>query len=239
MKLSFESIRKQIHQFETIAGIFLFRNKKSSKLTTKEKLLTFTLPLFFGIFAFLIVTTLIVTQFRLVNVIICCAAIVDVVTLQVGILCITFNKGPLIDILKWCESLYDVEQKFSQRIQKEAKTQMMALETRTVKILKWLRILTYLDAVCCSLGFAMVELCLPERILPKYSLPLPYYLPFREQKSWIAFVTTIAVQTKLLVDCATLTIYVFGIFFCIALHILAFLNIIKDIIGSCIGRSFI
>lgn len=91
----------------------------------------------------------------------------------------------------------------------------------------------YVTFMWVSLGLALVvRLLLPDDIYPKYSLPIPMYLPFQQQRSLIAFSSNLVGQTILCIQAAGLGIYGFGILFCIVVHIFGFLGIVEEFIGK-------
>lgn len=134
--------------------------------------------------------------------------------------------------ISWCEKLYDTEKSFPGVVRKLAETHLISIEMRSLKALKFLRNFLYLAGICCTVGITIVGLLLPEHIYPKFTLPVSFYLPFKEQQSWHAFITTVLAHAKVTIDTASLANYIFGVFFCISIHILGFLDIVKEIVGK-------
>lgn len=228
-KITFTNILKLIKQFDTALGIFLYKPPDEKK-TSKEKCLSMTLSTFLTMITVLVVSTLIVTKFALINFIFSCSVFSIAGSLCVFVAKINRNKTILKDLLDWCEGLYNLEKSFVEVVQQTAATHLIAVEKRTSKLLKWLRIVMYVDVLFITFGLAFIGLFLSEDIHPKFGLPIPFYLPFKKQESWLAFITTIFWIVKCAIDTATIIVFVFGMFFCIALHILGFLDIIKDIV---------
>lgn len=230
-KTSFTRIRRLIEQFDTVAGLFLFKQLGTTKSKT-EKLLMTTWPGHGIALITFAVSTIVITNFALISFILSIATLSIATTLHVTIIGMIRNKGTLKDLLGWCESLYDVEKYFSKRVQKIAEPHLTKLEGQTLKLLKLLSNVMYADAICITIGLATIGMFLPEKIYPKFSLPILLYLPFKKQNTWHAFITTLLIQTKVCIDSASLITFIFGIFFCIVIHTLGFLNIVKEFVQN-------
>lgn len=66
----------------------------------------------------------------------------------------------------------------------------------------------------------------------KYKLPVPYYLPFEDQKTFGHYIVTIFGQFICGTSLSSAASLVVGLFLCIVLHILSYLDLINEIIGE-------
>lgn len=230
-KPNFTRIRKFILQCNATFGIFLFRDPSVQK-TGLEKLLSLIWPTQAIVLVLVLITTLFVTNFALISIILFGAIVCCVGFLYFTLTKMIWDKEILISFLKWCEHLYDIENKFPDVIQEMAETHLISMEMRIFKMLKWLRNILYVNSSFVTLGVTIVGMFLPERIYPKFTLPVCFYLPFKEQHSWHAFITTVLVETGIGVTCAILSNIIFGLFFCISSHILGFLDLIKEVVAK-------
>lgn len=197
-KLSFTKIWKFIQQFDASIGVFLFKDQTKIK-NMKEKLLSLSIPVNTGIFLVFFFSTLIITKFNIINIIFCCSGFVTLLSICVAIKYLILNKDTLIELFQWYESLYDVEKKFHKEVQKIAGRYLESLERKAVKFFKWMRILVYMNAICCTAAFGIISFFLPDNVAPKFTVPIPFYLPFKNQNTWICFVSTVLAQTEHLV----------------------------------------
>lgn len=228
-KVSFDKVWEVIQQTDIAVGLFLFKDT-SIKLSRKEKFLAKVVPANATIITILVVSTLIITNFKLINVIFCVSHLTPFVSVYIIILKLKWNKNTLKDLVKWCENLYDVDKKYHELIREIAEKHVVLMERRTLKMLKWLKTTLYVEAFGVILGYALVGQLLPEKIYPKYSLPLPYYLPFKDQETYTAFITTLVVQLVLSILSVPIGTYVFGVFYTLVIHILGTLDIIQEFV---------
>lgn len=223
-KVNFERIWKILKGLDAAIGVFAF--KDSAQRTILENLLKLTVPRHVFLWSFLVVSTLILTDFQLISVIL--TGSTSTVMLACYTVIIISKKTTFKKVIKWCEKLYDVEEKYHKVVQKSAETHLISIETRVTKILKWLRIVLYIDAVGFTFGFAIIGYFLPDIIYPKFSLPVPFYMPFEKQDTWLTFMTTVVVQTIVAVDTATMAIYLWGVGLCGLIHILGYLELVQE-----------
>lgn len=182
---------------DTALGIFLFKDP-SCKMTLKDKCLSLTFSAYLLLFILLTVPTLIITNFKMIHVIFCVSLLTLMLLWCFTIKTFMWNKSVLQDLFEWCESLYDVKKKFHDLIKETAEIQLVVMEKRSLKMIYSLRTFIYVDAFIVTIGFAFIgTIFLPENIYPKYSTPLPYFLPFTNQDTWIAFGTNLIAQTVL------------------------------------------
>ncbi|XP_063709119.1 uncharacterized protein LOC134837665 [Culicoides brevitarsis] len=224
-KVNFSKIRKILVQGDTAIGSFILRDTTKKK-TFIEKLLTFVLPSYIIIAVIFIVTTVLVNNFELMYAIISISTLLSVFGLTITIRKFHQNKLLLRSLFKWCENLYDVKTHFHETLQGTAKQHLNKIEEKTYKTLKWLRMILYFDATAVSLGYAIIGCFLPDHIYPKYSAPLPFYLPFTHQNTPLSCIVTLTMQFIVSIQAATATFYIFSAFFCIVNHVLGLFDII-------------
>lgn len=179
-KVNFKNIWALIEQADTVMGTFLFKNP-SEKITLKEKFFKLTWARHAFFFYFFMVSTLIVTNFALISVILSVSMISISIFVYIVLFTNILKKSEMKDLLYWCENLYDVENKFNTVVQNVAQIHLISMESKTTKLLKWLRIILYVDFIGFSVGTATIGHFLPEHIYSKYSAPIPFYLPFKHQ----------------------------------------------------------
>lgn len=230
-KASFDKVWKSIQQADINSGFFLLQNLPKKK-TLKEKFFQLTLPTHVFFVVVFIASTLVVTKFKLFNIIICLSLFSSFLCLYCALAKLTWNKNTFRDLLSWCEGLYDVEKKIPAMVQEIAEKHLVAIENRSLKMQKWLKFILYVDLISISVGVNLISLLLPDNIYPKFSLAIPVYLPFEEQHSWLAFGTTVLAQTIVSIQTATLAIFLFNTLFCVVIHIFGIFDIIEEFLGQ-------
>lgn len=135
-KTSFETIWKYIKFMDTVIGLFLFQDP-SKKRTVLEKFLSFTLIRQAIPVTILIVSTLIVFNFKLISVIFVASLMTFEMAWYFTLGTMILKKEVLKDVLKWCEGLYDVEKRFHKVVQKAAEIHLISMERRTTKLYTW------------------------------------------------------------------------------------------------------
>lgn len=116
-KVSFTKIWKFIQQMDSLVGQFLFKDP-SEKFSRKDQLLVLSFPVFAFLFVFLMGSTLIITKFRLISMIFCFSLSSAYFQFYVTIVNLIRRKSTLKDLFEWCSSLYDVNKKFHNMVQK-------------------------------------------------------------------------------------------------------------------------
>lgn len=152
-KLSFSRVWGFILQFDKDIGIYLFENKNG-----KEWHISSLAKLASALFTVTVITTMIITNFGVINIIFCISVLVTYISLFIGTLKIIWNKITLKQIFEWCDSLYDIDNKFHRVVQKTAEAHLTEIEAKTVKLLKWMRRIFYADALFASLGFGVISI---------------------------------------------------------------------------------
>lgn len=192
-KVNFDRIFKFIQQSDTVIGLFMFRDSATKK-TILDRFFSLTIPTQVVFDSVMITATLFVTNFAMLNVILCILMGVTLFFLNVFIFSLIRNKKTFKGLVEWCRGLYDFENKFDKRISKMIENQLIITEKKTVYVIKWFRFGVYADYIAFVIGYPLIGHFLPENIYPKYTLPCPYYLPCEDQKTWIAFGTTLLWQ---------------------------------------------
>lgn len=222
---NFTEIWTFLKQLDYFAGTFLLQ---SPKRTWKEKFLALTLPLFALNGTILVVSTVVLSNFSLISMILSGSGLTVLAVFCYLVVTMKKNKTQVLFLLDCCRSMYDVDKKFHPVVRVIARAHLLALRKKTLKIINLFRILFYINGQAATIGFAIIGVFLPESIYPKYSLPFPYVYPFKNPNTWFAFVIGVAGQAKAALDVATLESLVFAVFYCIIIHIMTFLDIIRD-----------
>lgn len=225
VKPSFFNILKFFKRIDTILGLFLLKDS-SWKKTTLERFFSLTLKRHVLFSTFLFISTLIVSNFNLISVIFCACFLSFELTWFVAMKTMISKKATFYYILAWCEDMYNYETKFCTKIQEIASAQLASTERKTMKVIKWFAILLYVENVAYTIGVAIIGFFLPERMYAKYQTPIPFYLPFNNQNTLLAYSSTVFVGFMVCIDGAAMTIYTATSFFCITFHILGYLDII-------------
>lgn len=131
-------------------------------------------------------------------------------------------------MVNWCRDMYDVERKYHRKVQSIADKHVRKCHKFARFIIKAYRLFLYCDAFAITIGFAIFGIFLPESIYPKFSFPLPFYLPFKNQETYLCYCLTLLAQFKTTVDVASLGIFVYAMLYCLSIHHLSFLDIIKE-----------
>lgn len=227
-RVTFARIWKLIQETDTALGVFLFRDSKET--TSIEKwFFTLTLPTLAILTLTLVISTVFATNFKLIYVILVFSMLSSIVTLFIVVFRIFLGKEQLKSFVKWCEDLYDIPIKYHPAVETIAESHLISTESHTVKIIQLTRTLFYVDNFGITMGIAFIGLFLPENVYPKYSPPVPFYLPFPNQETWLAFITTTLTETIIAVHVATLAIFIISAVFCIILHVLGYLDMIQAI----------
>lgn len=234
-KVNFTKIRELIHQMDTIAGLLLFRNL-SRKSDGKEKFIKATLPAQVVVDIFMCVSTLIVSNFNLISIIFVSSVSMTYCFLFVTLKKFIVNKTVLRGLVKWCESLYDVQEKFNKATHKTVETHLVSIEKLSFRMMKAQQLIIYINSFNITCGFALIGQILPENIYPKFSLPVPIYLPFKNQNTWTAFLSTVLAQTIMANHISIMSTYVLGVFYCTVIHVLGFLDIVQELVAKMNGE---
>ncbi|XP_063697534.1 uncharacterized protein LOC134828485 [Culicoides brevitarsis] len=225
--ISFYKIRKVLHSLDREVGLFYFKDS-SYQRTLYEKYLAFALPIKIFLLIFMIVSTAFVTHFEFLSMIFCVSLLTVYLCLYSILTKFSRNRKVLQGLVAWCESLYKVEEKFDKSIKDTVTTHLIQMKKWTVIIVPALQITLACLSLTITFAFAVITLFLPEHIYPKFSPPIPYYLPFPNQKTWPAYIITVSVHTQAGLHAATLTSFVFGFFYAIVIHILGVLDMVLD-----------
>lgn len=230
-KLTFTKVQYFLKQMEANLGVYIVRDPCTKK-NYKDRIFSLVLLTYAILSSFLVFATLVITKWQLLSIIMCASIFSICIGLEISVWKLIWNKNMLNHLFKWCESLYDVNQKFDISIRSMAETHVALMQKRTLLTLKWLKRILYADALSVSLGYAFIGIFLPENIYPKLSPPLPFYLPFNEQNTWISYITTTTAQTIVSIQAAIISHFIYGVFFCIFIHIIGSLDIITDIVDK-------
>lgn len=226
-KPTFNNIWKFLKRIDAFAGVFLFKDP-SEKKTLLEKYLSYTMKKQAILITVFFISTLYVTNFKLISIVFCASVLTFMASWYISMTTMIYRKKTFLHLIKWCEELYDIERKYHPKIQDIAVKNVVAMEKFCMKLLISLALILYIENVGYSLGFGIICIFLPENLHKKYDPPIPFYLPFKRQDTWLAFGITVFAELMICIDGATFTLYVAGPFFCIWLHIFGYLKTIVD-----------
>lgn len=230
-KTNFNKIRELIERIDATTGIFFLKDP-CEKISIKEKLLMATFPILVFNEGFLFVSTLLVTNFSLISVIFTSSLFLTFLLLFGTLAKFTCNKSVLKELLNWCESLYDVPVKFNKLVHKPAEARLISIGRMSLNTMRVTRFTLLFNSSMITIGFAIIGIFLPESIYPKFSPPIPFFLPFTNQQTWTAFISTVLVIFHMATHISIMSGFVLAFFYCISIHILGFLDIILDVIGK-------
>lgn len=221
----FSEVWDLLKQVDYFAGTFLFGPPE--KPTWKDKLLSLTLVSAGLNITILIFCMMLLSKFTLISIIL--GLSIGTVTSVVCYVTWTLikNKTDVVAFVDWCKKLNDVAEKFHPVVRDIASTHLEIVQERLLKYIKLFRACMYVDAFAITVGFALFGLFLPERLYPKFSLPLPLAYPFSGHKTWLTCLVGTIGQYKMCLDFSALISLLSGVFCCIIMHILAFLDIVK------------
>lgn len=226
-KQDFEDVYKIARQIDRVLGVLLFK-EKNIRRTWKENILLLTLPTNVALLSILGLTTLFRAHFSLISILMCSSITIVIVTHYFGIEVIVQHKQEILGFYDWCSKMYNIEEKYHVVQRKRALFHIKYVHKWTVRLFKWMRILLYSDAFAITILISTVGSFLPDHIYPDFLAPLPYILPFEDNKTWKAFIITVLCQYKCAVDLCSFSIFVFGMFYIVSFCILTYLNIIHD-----------
>lgn len=151
-KASFETIWKYLRLYDKTVGLFLFKDA-TEKWTLVEKFYRLTWPRHVSFFCVGVTSTLIVTDFQLMSIILASSLGSLFVACYISLITFISKKDVIMNLLDRCRNLYDVKRKYHEKVQELAETQLLLIESRTTKLLKWISIIFYVDAFGFTSGF--------------------------------------------------------------------------------------
>lgn len=229
-KQDFEDIYKIAKQIDRVLGVLLFKEKGVNR-TWKENLFLLTIPTNMVLLCILGTSTLVISKFSLLSILMCSSITIVIVTHYFGIAVIVKNRQEIHGFYEWCRKMYNIEEKYHLVQQKRARYYIKFVHKWTIRLFKWMKILLYSDAFAITILISIVGSFLPDNIYPDFLAPLPYVFPFKDNKTWPAFIFTVLCQYKCAVDLCSFSIFVFGMFYIVSFCILSYLDIIRDTIN--------
>lgn len=226
---NFEQILILIKNLDSFAGNFVFRRKKKEKKRWIQ-IFGVKLPIFLTNISIQIITTLILSKFNLISIIISSACSSAAIALLYNILKLKIKNSEVHHFINWCESLHNIEKKFHPSIQTFALSHFDKMTNQSTKIIKFVAIILTTNCILMTFGFAFIGLFLPESICEKYSLPMPFVFPFDHRRTWWTFFLAVTGQASAILDFACLELLLFGILLTIIMHITTYLDVIKEMI---------
>lgn len=227
-KEKFKDLFELIRELEITIGVRLYKENRVESRNWKEKLLTLTIPSHIFCVIIFSLSTPYVLHYSLISLIItastltlCCSNL-----LGTTLMCTKGDKSRAL--VNWCRDMYDIKRNYHQKVQSIADKHIRTCHKYARWIIKGYRLFLYADAFAITLGFAIVGIFLPESIYPKFSFPLPFYLPFKNQETYLCYCLTLLFQFKTTVDVASLGIFVYAMLYVLAIHHFSYLDIVKE-----------
>lgn len=227
LKQDFEEVYEIAKQIDRMLGVLLFK-KEGVRRTWQENILLLTIPSNVALLLVFGLTTLLVSKFSLISILMCSSITIVIVTHYFGILVIVQHRHEILGFYEWCRNMYNIDKNYHPVQWRRAKFNIRYVHKWTIRLFKWMRILLYSDAFAITILISIVGSYLPDHIYPDFLAPLPYILPFENNKTWPAFIVTVLCQYKCAVDLCSFSIFVFGMFYIVSFCILTYLNIIHD-----------
>lgn len=223
--IGFTKFWKLLKQIDYFAGLFLL--EQPEKPTWCEKFLSCSLVFAELNILILTISTIFLSDFSLISIILGASVGTAGTVICYVVWTLKRNKSKLNKFLDWCSNLYDVQTKFHPAVRDLASSHLEIVQKRALKIIKFAIVCFYAGSSGVTVGFAFVGIFLPENIYPKYSLPLPFVYPFSTHKTPLTFFVGLLGQMKLSMDFTPLILFLFAEFYCIIMHILTVLDIVK------------
>ncbi|XP_063708809.1 uncharacterized protein LOC134837369 [Culicoides brevitarsis] len=132
--------------------------------------------------------------------------------------------------LEWCGNLDQLWENEKYKLVLGNKNSLNEIRKVTIKFLKYSRPFFVGTGMFSSIGALFLGLILPESIYPKFSLPIPFVLPFKDQENWIVFGATAAIQVVITIVFVFFICFLLEINISIILHFLGMLDIVREII---------
>ncbi|XP_063708637.1 uncharacterized protein LOC134837202 [Culicoides brevitarsis] len=223
--LLFAETWKILLQLDFITGSFLFHNSKQKNF--KEKFIklyiigicVLTIVLLYGI--------LYCEKFKKSLAYIIFGAMLQLfLTILLSMWLLTSNKKEIRSLFTWCEKIYE-KSSFHQKLRKIVTEKVTWIHEWSIKILKYLRVITYVEFLGILTVIPVIGYFLPDQIYGKYQLPVPLFLPVKSQDNWIVFLSTSALQIVLLTETVTMGQLIWGVVLVILFHIYGFLEILE------------
>lgn len=225
---SFDDIWEMIRKVIIVAGIFVFPG--ITKNVWLKRALMLNAAISFGIVLILAYGTFELNNYSLISHILVHSILINYVTVLYGCFCIKRNEMKMLEFFNFCANLYKYRETFHRTQYDIVKRQLTWAHKWTVRIIQGAAFVLWVDSTMITLGFAFVGYFLPESIYPKLSAPMPYYYPFKNQKTWPVFLVTLVSQFKCAMDLSSIHLLLLSIFYTISIHIHSHLNIIKQTI---------
>lgn len=187
---NFNSIRVMLNKLDFVAGSFILQEGK--KKTWND-----WAPVVFFVFAFLLSLvfafgTIMQRQLILYILEVILKLVFNCIFITFGIL--NYNKTTVHKLLDWCSELYNPENysaMFGESTYRIARKHIRIVHRRANSMLKWATIILHADTTIATLGVGGLLLLVPGTMHEKYKLPVPYYLPFEDQKTFGHYIITI------------------------------------------------
>lgn len=223
----FKQIWKLIKQIDRITGLFMF---KDGALTKREKLQHLIMPLHCILVIILIISTLWISKLSLLSILLCSTILQSTLTVYYIMLNMAQNKGLLRSCFEWCRDLDKLWEQETYRRVLGDKSHLIAVRKLILKINTFMRQIIIAETIIGTIGFVAIGYFLPENIYPKFTLPIPFYLPFTHQETWFAFSVTLTFQFVAALYFILFALFFFEVFFALVIHMIGMLDIVLEIV---------
>lgn len=227
---NFESIQKTLQTLDFFAGSLALQENK--KKTWKEWApVVFLIAEYVLLYVFAYGT---IMQHQLVLYIVEVLLKMIFNCAYITLLILNCNKTKVMKLIDWCKKMYDPENyslMFGESTYKIAKKHIYKAYKRTTLMLKWSPIIIHANTAIATLGVGVIALFLPETIHKRYNLPVPFYLPFKNQETWLHYGITVVAQCGSGISLSAVVTLDFGVFMCVVLHIFSYLDTVHSIVG--------
>ena len=231
---------KPLENFEKILGFMkivdkasgLFQFRENNHLSKTDRFLQVFCPLFVIEILVFAISSPFVCRYQKATII-----VLTISNLQTCFACfyirykLSHDHHLFKKLLKWCQKVDDISKNFHPVLHDFAFKKFNQVTKNSYNFTKGIVIGFTADAFCVTILFAIVGTLLPESIHPKFSPPLPYYLPFKNQESWFTFITTVLFQFKCSYMVGVLAAYSMSILVTTSMHIFGYLDVIVHSLG--------
>lgn len=225
MTNNFDNIWKTVVKINSFAGLFTFK-ENAIKNRKQECFKWFCLFSYIGI-NILLSNTVYLNRTDLMMFII--SGTVQVISIVVGLSCfilVCYQEDYLV-VLDWCRNIYDFDQ-YHPLVKAKAINQLGEVNKMCYKILNIMFVVFTADALCITLGFAIICQILPFNIVEEYQPPVPFYLPILEQNNSITYLITVFMQSSGFYILVQYYIYLLAPTIIVSMHFLKYLDLINE-----------
>lgn len=234
----FQDILKIFKTTDFISGVFLFRDRPNGQWTMtkdwtlREKIARINFLMYPFVSCILMYGTIYSKRYStLLGLIFVSSRLAIDTTVWTMLFCCVRKREKIGEIFDWCVRMYSAKKTFHSKVQEVAHEKLLNMHQLGRKLLKVFLWSFHFNVFCMVIGITMIGFFLPDNIYPKLSLPLPYFLPFKQQNSWPVYMISLVVQINYSIVSGSQTIVGLAIIYIISLYIVIYLEIIYRSIG--------